>query len=1155
MDLQRQLGFSGGDKSKELSPERFIQYINLKLSAIGLPVYHAENDSSFLNLAQDLIANYREKSRLLTEHLPPADERLQDFINTFLSDLPSEFHSKLPTNTLILDHHGIARTLSLPPDRDEFISDIIRSYRVKQGVLHNPKNDRRTTKGVFHVAEGGLPIPDDKKIVPKRTFARLLQAALNPPQELLELPFTASQTDHAAIFVSLLLRPIVSPAISGYISQKSMEIRLFAPGSLVSNLDFAESIFGNAGDPYLPENDAGLDVEHWTGHSGGIILAPQLTVLTKKVLGLPHTSDASKRQKRDGMCWEKDDELYNDGQSFKITARSETGQIVTIIADNYFGYTKKEVKTQISFAANLFGNAEEEHSGGAVAFPSYNLGDEFHDDSQVDKIDHTFSEMSTLFSDSLNIRPEGYAVDKNYQDIIYIPETARINMNAQLICWEKGGQRQTIKLLRNHVYFHPAGYKVRLHKNPDIDVWNLTGTVAEGLFIHKPSTVSGGGKSEISKQITDAIIYGPYFVADFQEDFDQVDEIIRKDYSNRYLDTSQLDPNHISRPILSDKRSLGSVIKLLTPSKDYSDDFNQWLNMIPSYVKGLVFLVKRLYKLEWREDWRKYFSVDAVNGKPGNELKFQNRKVIASYLRIGHTEDGYWRTFRLRLDFISSDKLQFEDDITASTVVPTSGINNLNPVFKYESVKFVENCEYRFFQRPDEAINRGFDKQAESDLSQGNTFISNFEPLTRQDAQNIYEDAIGYEEYSEPMKENIREMVANPEWNYFIVSSKPRLVDGKPSKNVRYLQDRQEMVLPREKYIAEMGIRLYRKIMPAKPVYFPVNAVLPGRRNNPPEPGIRPLSVYNPIHYQELPELFMDFICSLTGKSPSTTGAGSEGALTKGPFNALLPIHDINNALISYILTGYSGFTTAAGYIGKKYRVDHDISLLIPEIWSRISPKHRDPGTMISNGHLEKLDDFELDGKIILASRLGYRITAKFVHNYFGRIFENPRSVFEDEMLKPELQDVAVFADGINNITEAQQRVAKAYFNDGSVALAIPPVKALLDIMAYGTHNGKQANDPAIREMFSYEYLVNSEWYNERLLNKQLSDIQLWQNHNQYLKSSRDKRISMGQAVPLFIEDRINYAEDMLKRVKSPLYLKRLKGTTGKDVRFFPEDE
>ena len=51
--------------------------------------------------------------------------------------------------------------------------------------------------------------------------------------------------------------------------------------------------------------------------------------------------------------------------------------IVTIIADNYYGYCKKEVKTQISYAANLFGLAEEEHAGGAIVFPSYDLGEEF----------------------------------------------------------------------------------------------------------------------------------------------------------------------------------------------------------------------------------------------------------------------------------------------------------------------------------------------------------------------------------------------------------------------------------------------------------------------------------------------------------------------------------------------------------------------------------------------------------------------------------------------------------------------------------------------------------------------------------------------------------------------------------------------------------
>ena len=77
-----------------------------------------------------------------------------------------------------------------------------------------------------------------------------------------------------------------------------MEIRFFAPGSLVCNLDFVESIFGNGGSPYHISNDSALDVEHWTGHTGCIVLAPQLTKLTKKECGLPHISQATERQKR-----------------------------------------------------------------------------------------------------------------------------------------------------------------------------------------------------------------------------------------------------------------------------------------------------------------------------------------------------------------------------------------------------------------------------------------------------------------------------------------------------------------------------------------------------------------------------------------------------------------------------------------------------------------------------------------------------------------------------------------------------------------------------------------------------------------------------------------------------------------------------------------
>jgi len=66
------------------------------------------------------------------------------------------------------------------------------------------------------------------------------------------------------------------------------------------------------------------------------------------------------------MCWTDPAEPYNGGRAFKCTCRTAEGVILTVIADNYFGYCKKEVKTQISYSANLFGLAEEEHAGGAL---------------------------------------------------------------------------------------------------------------------------------------------------------------------------------------------------------------------------------------------------------------------------------------------------------------------------------------------------------------------------------------------------------------------------------------------------------------------------------------------------------------------------------------------------------------------------------------------------------------------------------------------------------------------------------------------------------------------------------------------------------------------------------------------------------------------
>src|SRR5581483_3225036 len=370
----------------------------------------------------------------------------------------------------------------------------------------------------------------------------------------------------ARTFVSLLLRPMVCPEVPGVCPKKTMEVRFFAPGSLVSNLDFVESIFGNGGDPFLPRNDAGLDVEHWTGHTGCVILAPHLGTLSKKQLGLPRYEDATERQGRDAMCWKDETELYNDGTPFKITCRTDAGVIVTLVADNYYGYCKKEVKTQISYAANLYGNVEEEHAGGAIAFRSYSFGDEYQTDSR--KVNgRTFEDVIRDYGDSMDVKPEGYAIDRTFPNLIYIPDDARASTLRQQVWWTRNGKEQSIPMLPGKIYMTPSGFKVRLEKHPGAPSWRIIGSNGEGTFCHKPCTVSGGGKSEISKSLRDYMLYGPIFVADVERDLQIVDQIFNRDYSTRWRSDSPIHPDYSkthSRRILSEERSLGSVIKLLT---------------------------------------------------------------------------------------------------------------------------------------------------------------------------------------------------------------------------------------------------------------------------------------------------------------------------------------------------------------------------------------------------------------------------------------------------------------------------------------------------------------------------------------------------------------------------------------------------------------
>lgn len=1151
--MQLALGIDTSYSPESVEYKELVNYANLKLATLALPTVGDQSNNSALQLSSSLIKEYREKVRLLQGHLCPTDKRIQDFLDRLLGiDRPS-----IPTESFVLDRHGLARITSLPLNKNSFQSTIISSHRLAQGVLHNPSRDRRTTSGVFHVADVGLPAPDDKKVVPLKAAKELLRIALNPPEEDMVFPFASKEVDPAKCWVSLLLRPVVCPSVDGFIREKSMEVRFFAPGGCVANLDFVESIFGNGGDPFLAENDAGLDIEGWTGHTGCVIVAPHLAGTPKKLLQLPKKCDATDRQIRDGMYFDDPDEAYNGGDPFKLTFRDSSGMIVTILADNYFGYCKKEVKTQISFSANLSGLGEEEHAGGAVVFPSYDLGEEFNPLEILPPTPQTFSDTLSVMGCSMNDLQNGRLVDPSFKSIIYLPENAVFSLREQSINWEgEGKESYCLRMQPDFAYILPSGYKVEMKKAEHNGPWKLIGTVGEGFLCHKPCTVSGGGKSEISKPITDAIVSGPVYVADWEKDMAMTKELFKKDFSNRFIEPEKHDLRN--RPILSPRRSLGSVIKLLTPSRSlYTEDFNKWLESIPQRVKDLILIVKRRHRVEWGENWEEAFSVDSVNGQPANELRYLGTKLITRHLRIGFDQKGSWRLFALRKDFVPANKILAEDDITASTLAPTNLIENIGHGNFKESAKFVHNCEYRLFQRPDDAIIRGFDKQTEKDIARPGNFISNFEPLSKKDAQDQISNTLSFENYTKPIRELIESVAESPKEDVsFVSSANPRIVDGKPTKNPRYLQTRPDLFDPRSVYLATAGTRLKRGIKIENSVLYPVRAVLPGRRNNPADKkaNIRPLCCFAPIHYLELPELFMDYIVSVTGKSPSTTGAGSEGAMTKSPFNALLPIHDLNAALISYASTGQGAFVTSAGYVGPKYQVNHDISLLIPEIWSRLRDFEGNPQEMIAKGYLEKVPDFSYQGQNLPTSQLGYRITRRFTHEFLGRIFTDPVSVLPEDMLKPELQDEGQYADSIKNLLETGKNIAQRYFNDNSIEKACPPLKALLTIMTEGEWEGNKLTDKKFRDLFEPSNILQSDWYNERLKTRIQVTRNYWESRIEYLNNFIKDQANKENCKRLSILEKKEFALNALAELTdNKAAVDRIFGCLGTDPSLFSE--
>ena len=75
---------------------------------------------------------------------------------------------------------------------------------------------------------------------------------------------------------------------------------------------------------------------------------------------------------------------------------------------------------------------------------------------------YNFKEAITLISDNVEIKPEGYAIDKKYPSIIYIPEGADIDIQKSSVTWDNNGSEFSLKLSPEKIYVHPSGDKFQL---------------------------------------------------------------------------------------------------------------------------------------------------------------------------------------------------------------------------------------------------------------------------------------------------------------------------------------------------------------------------------------------------------------------------------------------------------------------------------------------------------------------------------------------------------------------------------------------------------------------------------------------------------------------------------------------------------------------
>ena len=108
-------------------------------------------------------------------------------------------------------------------------------------------------------------------------------------------------------------------------------------------------------------------------------------------------------------------------------------------------------------------------------------------------------------------------------------------------------------------------------------------------------------------------------------------------------------------------------------------------------------------------------------------------------------------------------------------------------------------------------------------------------------------------------------------------------------------------------------------------------------------------------------------------------------------------------------------------------------------------------------------------------------------------------------------------------------------------------MKALLHIMVDGSFESKTIRDAEIRNLFTKESLLASDWYTDRLRLRQLREQQLWQRHVQSLETFFNSNEFPEEKISMNISGRLEKSRQRLSTVLSAEYLTELQGTLGAD--------